>query len=153
MCSYPLSSSPCVFVVDLLRKDNKNKSQAPTKGHWTAGHLSPCRPRCQLIAADILSMLLFQPQLFWCTAFFCFFTKTKPRCRNAILSEHLDIRQNRLIITQFALTELSSSLYTPNISDPLAQRVKVNTHRSGRWRVRKTLNCQEESRNSNELQL
>lgn len=129
-CSNSLSSSFFrVFVADLLRKDSKNKRRAPTKGHWTAGDLSPRQPRCQLIAADISPTLLFQSKPFRCTAFLCFFTNRGHGVRNAILSEHLDIC---LIITQFALTVLSSFLNTANISDPLAGRLKVNTHRS-RW--------------------
>lgn len=58
-------------------KDNKNKSQAPTKGHGTAGYPSPRQPRRRLIAADILPTLLFQSKPFWCIASFLCLHKKK----------------------------------------------------------------------------
>lgn len=96
--------------MDLSRKDNKNKSQASTKGRWTAGYLSLCQLRCLLIAADILPTL-FKSKLFWCTAFFCFFPNGGHSLEmppSPLSAENLNIWQNLLIITPFVLTVLSN---------------------------------------------
>lgn len=114
----------------------KYKSQAQTKGHRTAGYLSSHQPRCQLIAADILPMLLFQSKMFWCIAFFCFFTKRG----------HSSERPSSLSISIFnKITSLSHSLlwqcsavsWIQQILLILAWRVKVNCHRFGCQQVKK----------------
>lgn len=68
------------------QKKKGYKSQVQTKGHWTAGYLSFHQPRCQLIAADILPLLLFQSKMIWCIAPFCFLAIKEMCFRNAILS-------------------------------------------------------------------
>lgn len=133
-----------VCVADLLRKDNKNKSQALTKGHWTAGYLFPHQPRCQLIAADI-SPMLFKSKQSRCSAFFCFFTKRGQGLEmpsSLPAAERLNTRRNHLIITQLALMVLSSFQNTANISDFLCTEDKVKVFPT-------TLTCHEKSTNSN----
>lgn len=117
--------------MDLSRKDNKNKSQASTKGRWTAGYLSLCQLRCLLIAADILPTL-FKSKLFWCTAFFCFFPNGGHSLEmppSPLSAENLNIWQNLLIITPFVLTVLSNFPRCSKHFWSSCMQSEVNTHR------------------------
>lgn len=128
---FPKSSSSSEFAMDLSRKDNKNKSQASTKGRWTAGYLSLCQLRCLLIAADILPTL-FKSKLFWCTAFFCFFPNGGHSLEmppSPLSAENLNIWQNLLIITPFVLTVLSSFPRCSKHFWSSCMQSEVNTHR------------------------
>lgn len=131
----------------------KYKSQAQTKGHWTAGYLSSHQPRCQLIAADILPMLLFQSKMFWCIAFFCFFTKRGHGSERPSSLSISIFNKIAFFSHSFALTMLSSFLNTANTSNPCmegkSQLPQTWLPAGKKKKKKKTLNSQEESQNSN----
>lgn len=84
--------------------DNKHKTQMLTKGQRTAGYLSPCQPRCQLIAADILPVL-FKSKQFWCIDLLFFLTKRGNDMEmppSQASDEHLSVQSSLRAFAQFA---------------------------------------------------